>query len=81
MRIMHTYIASARRSCATFSIRKMYSGTISRAEREGREYGEYRTRRLVLEAFDKFAESPRFRDELPHRRSAFDLPKAAVEIT
>jgi hypothetical protein len=42
-------------------------------EREQKEYGEYRTRRLVLEAFDKLAESPRFRDEMPKRRSVFEV--------
>jgi hypothetical protein len=40
-------------------------------EREEKEFGEYRTRRLVLEAFDKLADSPRFRDEMPKRESAF----------
>jgi hypothetical protein len=44
-------------------------------EREEKEFGEYRTRRLVLEAFDKLAESPRFRDEMPKRVSAFEVPK------
>ena len=43
-------------------------------EKEERLYGEYRTRRLVLEAFDKLAESPRFRDEMPKRVSAFETP-------
>ena len=43
-------------------------------EREEKEFGEYRTRRLVLEAFDKLAESPRFKDEMPKRTSAFELP-------
>jgi hypothetical protein len=40
-------------------------------EREEKEFGEYRTRRLVLEAFDKLAETPRFRDEMAKRKSAF----------
>ncbi len=44
-------------------------------EREIKEYGEYRTQRLVLQAFDKLADSPRFRDEIPKRKSAFDVPK------
>jgi len=39
-------------------------------DNEESKYGEYRTRRLVLEAFDKLAESPRFRDEMPRRVSA-----------
>jgi hypothetical protein len=44
-------------------------------DREIKEYGEYRTQRLVLEAFDKLADSPRFRDEMPNRISAFEVPK------
>jgi hypothetical protein len=44
-------------------------------EREEKEFGEYRTRRLVLEAFDKLSESPRFRDEMPKRQSVFDILK------
>jgi hypothetical protein len=43
-------------------------------EREIKEFGEYRTQRLVLEAFDKLAESPRFRDEMLTRVSAFEVP-------
>jgi hypothetical protein len=43
-------------------------------EGEMKEHGEYRTQRLVLEAFDKLAESPRFRDEMPKRVSAFEVP-------
>ena len=44
-------------------------------ENEQKEFGEYRTRRLVLEAFDKLAESPRFRDEMPKRKSVFTMPQ------
>jgi len=44
-------------------------------EREIKEFGEFRTQSLVLEAFDKLAESPRFRDEMPKRVSAFEVPK------
>jgi len=44
-------------------------------EREEKEHGEYRTGRLVLEAFDRLAESPRFRDEMPKRESAFSMPE------
>lgn len=47
-------------------------------EREEKELGEYRTRRLVLEAFDKLAESPRFRDEMRKRESAFSLPETKL---
>jgi hypothetical protein len=43
-------------------------------DNEESKYGEYRTRRLVLEAFDKLADSPRFRDEMSKRVSAFELP-------
>jgi hypothetical protein len=46
-------------------------------EREEKEYGEYRTQRLVLEAFDKLAESTRFRSEMPKRETAFTLPEQA----
>lgn len=50
-------------------------------ERDIEKYGEYRTRRLVLESFDKLAESPRFRDEMPKRESAFAVPEMAVRST
>jgi hypothetical protein len=43
-------------------------------EKEEKLYGEYRTRRLVLEAFDKLADSPRFHDEMPKRISALENP-------
>jgi hypothetical protein len=43
-------------------------------EREQKELGEYRTRRLVLEAFDKLAETDRFRNEMASRKSAFEVP-------
>ena len=46
-------------------------------EKEEKLYGEYRTRRLVMEAFDKLAESPRFRDEMPNRTSALEIPGKA----
>ena len=39
-------------------------------EREEKEFREYRTRRLVLEAFDKLAESPTFSGEMRKRQSA-----------
>jgi hypothetical protein len=42
-------------------------------EREQKEYGEYRTQRLVLEAFGKLAESPRFREEMSKRQSVFEV--------
>jgi hypothetical protein len=47
-------------------------------EHEENEFGEYRTRRLVLEAFDKLAATPRFRDEMPKRVSAFESKQSAV---
>jgi hypothetical protein len=46
-------------------------------EREEKEFGEYRTRRLVLDAFDKLAETPRFREEMPKRWAAFEIPRVA----
>ncbi len=42
-------------------------------EKEQKLHSEYRTRRLVLEAFDKLAESPRFHDEMPERSSVLQL--------
>jgi hypothetical protein len=50
-------------------------------EGEEKEYGEYRTGRLVLEAFDRLAESPRFRDEMPTRQSAIVVPQSASLTT
>jgi len=47
-------------------------------EKEEKLYGEYRTRRLVLEAFEKLAKSPRFCDKVPKRVSAFELTKKAM---
>jgi hypothetical protein len=44
-------------------------------EREQRELGEYRTRRLVLEAFDTLAESSRFQDEMPKRESGQSISR------
>jgi hypothetical protein len=48
-------------------------------EREESEYGEYRTRRLVLEAFDTLAESPRFREDMFKRESALEIAKKEVQ--
>ena len=50
-------------------------------EREIKECGEYRTQRLVLEAYDKLAKSDRFRDEVPKRVSSLVLPNKAASIT
>ena len=44
-------------------------------EKEEKRFGEYRTRRLVLEAFDKLAESPQFRDEMPRHEPALVAPQ------
>lgn len=44
-------------------------------QREEKEYGEYRTRRLVLDAFDRITQLPRFRDDVPRRTSALEIPK------
>jgi len=49
-------------------------------ENEIQRYGEYMTRRLVLEEFDKLAESPRFRDEMPTRESALEIPKKGAQV-
>jgi hypothetical protein len=49
-------------------------------EREEKEYGEYRTRRLVLEAFDKLTESPRFREDMSQRESALEIPKKGAQV-
>jgi hypothetical protein len=48
-------------------------------EREIKEYGEYRTRRLVLAAYDELAKSDRFRDEIPHRVSAIKATPTTVK--
>jgi Eco57I restriction-modification methylase len=48
-------------------------------EWEEKESGEYRTRRLVLEAFDKLSESPRFHDEVSKRESAVGVPEMAAQ--
>jgi hypothetical protein len=47
-------------------------------EREIKEYGEYRTRRLVLERFDELATSQRFAGEVPKRESAFRATREIV---
>jgi hypothetical protein len=53
-----------------------YPGETFRGLRENEmaKFGEYRTRRLVLEAFDKLAETDRFRGEMASRKSAFEVP-------
>jgi hypothetical protein len=48
-------------------------------ERDVEEFGEFRTRRLVLDAFDKHAESPRFRDEMSKRESAIEATEIRTE--
>jgi hypothetical protein len=48
-------------------------------EREIKEYGEYRTQRLVLAAYDELAKSDRFRDEMPHRVSAIEATPTTVK--
>jgi hypothetical protein len=48
-------------------------------ERDEEKFGEYRTRRLVLEAFDKLAGTPRFRDEMLKRESALPIPKEVAQ--
>lgn len=44
-------------------------------ENEQEQYGEYRTRRLVLEAYDELAKSDRFRNEMAKRVSAIEIPE------
>lgn len=48
-------------------------------DHETKEHGEYRTQRLVLEAFDELAKSDRFRDEMPHRVSAIEATPTTVK--
>jgi hypothetical protein len=48
-------------------------------EREEKEYGEYRTRKLVLETFDLLAETPRFRDEISSRVSSLSTMTVTSE--
>jgi hypothetical protein len=48
-------------------------------ERESKQYGEYRTQRLVLEAYDELAKSARFRDEMPRRISAIEATPTTVK--
>ena len=49
-------------------------------EREIKECGEYRTQRLVLEAYDELAKSDRFRDEIPKRVSSVVLPDRRASV-
>jgi hypothetical protein len=48
-------------------------------EREIKEYGEYRTQRLVLADYDELAKSDRFRDEVPKRVSSIHVPAKAAK--
>lgn len=47
-------------------------------ENETRTLGEFRTPPLVLAAFDRLAESPRFRDEMSRRESVLNLPEKTL---
>jgi len=49
-------------------------------EREIKEYGEYRTQRFVLEAFDELAKSDRFRDEMTKRVSSLEFPNKRSSV-
>ena len=40
-------------------------------EKEEKQFGAYRTRRLVLEAYDRLAEDPRFRDKISNIHVGF----------
>jgi hypothetical protein len=48
-------------------------------EREIKEFGEYRTQRLVLYAYDELAKFDRFRDEMPKRVSAIEVPSKSAK--
>jgi hypothetical protein len=48
-------------------------------EKEEKQFGEYRTRRLVLEAYDRLAEDPRFRDQMPTYTSALHISGAITK--
>ena len=50
-------------------------------ERDLEKHGHYRTGQLVLESFDKLAESPRFRDEMSKRQSVFDGVRTSESVT
>jgi hypothetical protein len=50
-------------------------------DREFKEYGEYRTRRLVLAAFDRLSESDRFRSGMKDRKAAFEVPAGQSLVT
>jgi hypothetical protein len=50
-------------------------------EREAKEFGEYRTQRLVLEAFEKIAELPRFHLEMSKRQSVLNTKAKVAQQT
>jgi hypothetical protein len=50
-------------------------------ERDVEKWGEYRTRRLVLDAFDRLSESRRFRGEMEKRRSVFGSATEQISTT
>jgi hypothetical protein len=50
-------------------------------EREVQELGEYRTRRLVLDAFDQLAMSARFRGEISNRVSVLQSSRESATVT
>ena len=43
-------------------------------EKEEKQFGEFRTRRLVLDAYDRLAESPRFREDVKAWKSGLISP-------
>ncbi len=50
-------------------------------DQEMRDYGEYRTQRVVLEVYDELANSDRFRAEMPKRISSLQIPsKRALTV-
>ncbi len=50
-------------------------------ERDEKRFGEYRTKTRVLEIYDRLAETPRFRDDVKKRVSAFASSKEAATVT
>lgn len=48
-------------------------------ENETRTLGGFKTPQLVLSAFDKLAESPRFRDEMPTRESVLEIANTVAQ--
>jgi len=83
-----TSTACPRRSCATSSTPKDVMGEDYPSEtfrvlkeREIREYGEYRTQRLVLEAYDRFATNGTFDPARLEDPEYFPVVRAALAVS